>query len=246
MRPYVIWSPPWDHKIGGVRALYRLADELIDRGCSASVVNGGDVDPAAIVVYPEIIHDNPLRAERVVRWRLNRSRVPGDGMAFDWQPTGSGDPLLTVDILDHDLLQRRDGPRSGVAYVVRKGVCDRALVPAGAVEITRTWPTEHAETIDLLASVEYVVSFDEFTLLNVEAILLGTPVLLYPTGRWTRGEVERHGWPGHGVAWRPGELEQARAATVGAWDWYRAEVAQYPARVDGFIEATQGRWPTSG
>lgn len=246
MRPYVIWTPPWDHKVGGIRALYRLAEELADRGQTVTISNGQHVDPDAITVYPEIVQDNPLGATCIVRWLLNKAHVPDDGLAFDWQDTGSGRPLLTLDILDHDLLARREGPRSGVALVVRKGIADPALIPSGAIEITRTWPANRADTVTLLANSEYLVSFDEFTLLNLEAMLLGTPVLLYPSGRWSRAEIEAQGWTRHGIAWSLDELDEAREATEGAWDWYRDEAAQYAQRVDAFVEETQARWPTCG
>lgn len=246
MRPYVVWSPPWDHKIGGIRALYKLADELADRGHTVTISHGQDIDPEAITVYPEIIQGNPLRATHIVRWLLNKAQVPDDGLAYDWQPCGGSNPLLTVDILDHDRLARRDGPRSGVVFVERKGTRDPRLIPAGAVEITRTWPAAHADTLDLIARSEYLLTFDEFTLLGLEAILLGTPVLMYPTGRWTRAEVEAQGWTAHGVAWHPDELDAAREATAGAWDWYRAEAATYARRVDEFVEETQARWPACG
>lgn len=67
MRPYVIWSPPWDHKIGGIRALYRLAEELADRSQTVTISHGEHVDLDAITVYPEIVQDNPLRATCIVR-----------------------------------------------------------------------------------------------------------------------------------------------------------------------------------
>lgn len=246
MRPYVIWSPPWDHKVGGIRALYRLADEIADRGCTVTVSNGQHVDPDAITVYPEIVTGNPLGATRIVRWLLNKAPIPDDGLAFDWQDTGNGHPLLTVDLIDRDLLARRDGPRTSVAWVERKGTADRALIPSGAIEITRTWPERYEDTLDLIASAAYLISFDEFTQLTMEALLLGTPVLLYPTGRWTRAEIEAQGWTQHGVAWAPDELDQAREATTGAWPWYLAEVAQYGQHIDEFVQTTQERWPACG
>jgi len=245
MRPYVIWSPPWDHKVGGIRALYLLRDELRARGADAWL-HSEHADPDAITVYPEIVQDNPLRATRIVRWLLNRARVPDDGFTYDWQPCGGGNPLLTVDLIDRDTITAFDVPRGLVTYVVRKGVLDPSRIPDGAVEITRTWPATHAETLRLLAASRYLISFDEFTLINLEALLLGTPVLLYPSGRWSRAEVEAQGWTQHGVAWSPDGLDAARKATAGAWPWYLAEVAQYGARIDAFMEETQARWPTCG
>ena len=244
MRPFVIWSPPWDHRIGGIRALYALRDGLRSRGFTADL-HTERTDPDAITVYPEIVRDNPLGATRIVRWRLNKATLPDDGLVFDWQPTGDGAPLLTFDLVDHELLARRDGPREGVAVVIRKGTADPARIPSGAVEITRTWPAQRQATVDLLASVDHVVSFDEFTMLNLEAVLLGTPVVLYPSGRWTRAEIEFIGLP-PGICWRPDDIDAARDATRDAWPWHQAQANGYSALLDSFVEETQTRWPTSG
>lgn len=244
MRPYVIWSPPWDHKVGGIRALYALRDGLLDRGLDARL-SGEPFNPESIAVYPEIVQDNPFRVERIVRWRLNKAQVPNDGLVFDWMPSGDGAPLLTFDISDHDLLARREGPRSGTALVVRKGTVKPSLVPPGAIEITRDWPAERQATIDILATVDHLVSFDEFTQLNEEACLLGTPVVIYPSGRWSRAEIEAIGvMPG--TCWDVADLEYAQEATRDAWPWHLERIATYPALLDRFIEETQARWSTSG
>ena len=244
-RPYVVWSPPWDHKVGGIRALYRLVEELQARGLDAAVASGG-ADPEAIVVYPEIVPDNPLRAERIVRWRLAPGEVPEDGLTVDWLDYGADNPRLTLDLIDSELFARRPGPRSGVALWVHKGRADVDLIPPGAVQITSNTPERREDVAALLARSEYLVSFDEFSTVNVEAILLGTPVLLYPTVRFTREELLAQRWPYFGVAWSPDELPMARQCTTLAWDWYRGEQVKFAGMVDEFVRITQERWPTSG
>lgn len=245
MRPYVIWSPPFDHRVGGIRALYALRDGLRARGLDAHM-HDERTDPDAITVYPEIVTDNPLGAARIVRWRLNKANIPSDGLVYDWAPTGDGSPLLTFDLIDHEQLARRETPRSGVVLVVHKGLVDRRLVPPGAVEITPTWPPVREQTIDLLAGAEHVVSFDEFTMLNLEAVLLGTPVVLYPTGRWSLAEMHRADLLAPGICFRTEDLHEAGRLTTFAWPWYRRQVDTYPALLDQFIEETQARWPSSG
>lgn len=245
-RPYVVWSPPWDHKVGGIRALYKLVDELRAHGCDATIASGG-ADPEAIVVYPEIVQDNPLRAERIVRWRLAPADVPADGYTVDWLDYGAGNPVLTLDLIDAELFARRPNPyRSGVALWVHKGRADLDLIPPGAVQITSNTPETREGVADLLARSEYLLSFDEFSTVNLEAILLGTPVLLYPTVRFTRAELLAQGWPHYGVAWSPDEVGSARMCTTLAWDWYRSEQVRFAAMVDEFVHATQERWPSSG
>lgn len=245
-RPYAIWSPPWDHKVGGIRALYKLVEELQARGLDATVASGG-ADPEAIVVYPEIVQDNPLRAERVVRWRLAPADVPADGYTVDWLDYGAGNPVLTLDLIDAELFARRPNPyRSGVALWVHKGRADLDLIPPGAVQITSNTPETREGVADLLSRSEYLLSFDEFSTVNLEAILLGTPVLLYPTVRFTREELLAQGWPHYGVAWSPDQLDSARQCTTLAWDWYRGEQVRFAGMVEAFIRGTQARWPSSG
>lgn len=247
MRPYVIWSPPWDHKVGGIRALYALRDELQTRGCVAHMHDEVVFDPGAIVVYPEIVQDNPLGAERIVRWRLSPADVPDDGMVVDWIDYGAGNRVMAVDLIDDPaLFARRSGPRSGVAVWIHKGRADLDAIPSGAVQMTSNTPETREGVADLLGRVEYLVSFDEFSAVNVEAILLGTPVLLYPTVRFTREELMAQRWPKHGVAWRPEEIEQARYRTASAWAWYATEQRRMAASVSEFVHGTQARWPSSG
>lgn len=244
LRPYAIWSPPWDHKVGGIRALYALRDELRARGCKAWMHD--DHQPAgAIVVYPEIVRDNPLNAERIVRWRLAPAEVPDDGLTVDWIDYGWGNPTMAVDLIDHEMFARREGPRNGIVGWVHKGrmVGD---FPGGTAVITPEWPATREELADLLAHAAFLISFDEFSLVNLEALLLGTPVLLHPSGRFDRRALEAQGWPRCGVAWSPDELDAARDATKGAWPWYLGECERMAAEIDRFIELTQARWPSSG
>ena len=247
MRPYIIWSPPWDHKVGGIRALRRLRDELRTRGCVAHMNDEVVFDPEAIVVYPEIVQGNPLGATRIVRWRLSPADVPADGLIVDWIDYGACNQVLTVDLIDDPaLFARRPGPRSGVAVWVHKGRADLDVIPAGAVLMTSSTPETRAGVADLLGRVEYLISFDEFSTVSLEAILLGTPVLLYPTVRFTRDELMAQHWPKHGVAWRPEDIEQARDRTASAWAWYATEQRRMTASVAEFVHGTQSRWPTSG
>lgn len=248
LRPYAIWSPPWDHKVGGIRALYELAFELQARGHEATIHIEGSTayDREAIAVYPEIVRDSPLGLDRIVRWRLAPAEVPDDGLTVDWIDYGWGNPTMAVDLIDHEMFARREGPRCGAAVWVHKGSMDPSQVPGQVAMMTADWPATREGVADLLASVEVLISFDEFSLVNLEALLLGTPVLLHPSGRFDRRALEAQGWPLCGVAWSPDELESAREATKGAWPWYLGECERMAHEIDRFIDITQARWPSSG
>jgi hypothetical protein len=222
---------------GGIRALHVLRDELRARGAEAWMTYER-YDPESIMVYPEIVSSNPEDSSRITRWLLNRADLPQDGLTFAWEK-GMGDwPLLTVDIIE-PFWEPYRGPRSGVGYWVGKGVLDAGQVPAGAVEVTRSNYTTRHELHGFLKSLDYFISFDAFSAINIEAAICGTPVLVLGSGSWTKNHFEDHGWVKHGVAWGWGELQQARDEVGLAWNDYEKKRATFPATIDRFVSMTQ-------
>lgn len=88
-----------------------------------------------IVIYPDIIYGNPLRAKKVVRWLLYYNRFKNDPDAYgtddlffayreifndyDLNPQCN---LLHVSHFDLDLYKQTNfGERNGTCYVIRKG-----------------------------------------------------------------------------------------------------------------------------
>ena len=240
MRGYAIWIGGWFHMSGGIRALHVLRDELRKRGCSAHMTYESPIQSGEIVVYPEIVVGNPERAERYVHWLLNYADVPEGGRAFAWE-SGMGDwPLLTVDILEQGLWTPFEGPRGGVGYWVGKGAADMSQVPDGAVEVTRSNFLTRVELANFLRTLDYFISFDPFSAINIEAAVSGTPVLIlgeHP--RWSRDKFEEHDWIRHGVAWSWAELGKAREEAHLAFHDYQHKRRQFTQRIDSFVTLTQ-------
>lgn len=238
MRPYCLHIGGYYHMSGGIRALHVLRDELEARG-SQAVMSYRERPADCIAIYPEVTPDNPLGSDRIVRWLLNRADLPDDGLTYAWE-TGMGDwPLLTVDIIEPHLWQPHDQPRSGVAYWVGKGTPDPALIPEGAEHIGRhNYPTR-PQLAERIRSLDYLVSFDPFTAVNLEAVLSGTPVLIHAgANQWTRDQVAAHGWTPYGIAWTLDELDQARTKVHLAHDHYETLRATFQQRIDAFYQAT--------
>lgn len=234
---YEIWIDGYYHMSGGIRALHVLRDELVARGMNAWMKYERH-DPSAIGVYPEIIADNPGGFDAVTRWLLNTADVTGDP-TWAWE-TGMGvDDLLTVNIIELDLFKPMDVRRQGVAYWVGKGEKDDRFIPDNAIEISRkNYPTR-AVLAERIRSLDYLISFDPFTAVNVEAVVSGTPVLLRGEhARMSRDQINAHNWTPYGIATSMDELCEARRNVGLAREHYESLLPVFADRVDGFVEST--------
>ena len=232
---YEVWINGYFHMSGGIRALHVLRDELVKRGQNAWMAYEKH-DPNAIGVYPEIVSTNPENYEKCVRWLLNTADVPLDP-TWAWEKNMGVDDLLTVNIIELDLFKPTTNMRRGTAFWVGKGVKDERFIPSNSVEIHRGNYTSRHEVAELLRSINYLISFDPFTAMNLEALMCGTPVLIrgdHP--RMTRQQILDHGWTPYGIAFSMEELEEARLEVHLARDHYLSLLPVFDQRVDAFVE----------
>ena len=246
MRPVQIWIGSYYHMSGGIRALHVLRDELLARNIQAwmtyqlPAVNV----PDAITIYPEIVSTNPMDAQRIVRWKLNKAELPDDGLTVAWE-TGMGDhPLLTVNIVEDFFYPRPNKKTNKVAYWIGKGLAYPEIIPAGAEEISRNNHPDRQELAEYIASLDYLISFDPFTTMNLEAVLSDTPVLIHaPHNTWKKAHIQAQGWLPYGVAWDPSELAKARDTVHRARGHYEALKSVFSGRIDAFVDTISTRWP---
>ena len=240
VKPYEIWIQGYYHKSGGIRALHVLKNELIKRGMQATMLYENNRQENTIGIYPEIISDNPENYDCVSRWLLNTADLPNDGPIFAWE-SGMGDhPLLTVNIIELDLFKPNNDPRSGVAYWVGKGVKDESIIPPEAIEISRNNFHKRHELAEFISSLDYLISFDPFTAVNLESVLCGTPVIIKGEHRqMSQEQISAHGWIKYGVANNIDELERARSEVHLAYDHYQSLLPTFDERINNFVEITQ-------
>lgn len=222
---------------GGVRALHVLRDELTKRGQNAWMFYEKH-DPNAIGIYPEIVSENPENYEKYARWLLNTADILPDP-TWAWEKDMGVDDLLTVNIIETELFKPTSNIRSGTAFWVGKGVKDERFIPTNSIEIHRGNYTSRHEVAELLRSITYLISFDPFTAMNLEALMCGTPVLIrgdHP--RMSRQQIIDHGWTPFGIAWNMEELDEARCEVHLARDHYLSLLPMFDKRVDGFVEKT--------
>jgi hypothetical protein len=175
----------------------------------------------AIVVYPEVVAGNPLRAKKVARWLLHR---PGfhtgkvdfgrDDLFFAYHEHFNPDSdrtsaRLTVTWVNPVYRDLGGTERSGSCYLLRKGK-DRPLVhdPASSVLID---DLSHEEKAEIFSRTTTLYSYDPYTLYNVYAAVCGCiPVVVPPPGltkeEWLPKLEDRYG-----LAFGPDDVPWAMA-----------------------------------
>jgi len=174
--------------------LYLLRDELKGLGYDAEIVLFDTiklVSDDTIVVYPEVVEGNPLKAKNVVRYFLNReglasgNRVnpsPDDFiLAFNAMFHASPQAIVRYENLNpHVYLGSRPtiDRRLDCTYM-GKGVMysDQCKVVEGTIEITRSAPADRQGLADLLRQTRFLYTFDVCSALNSEAIICGAVVV---------------------------------------------------------------------
>jgi hypothetical protein len=162
-----------------------------------------------ILLYPEIVVGNPLRARRVARWFLHR---PGyhmgktdygpDELYFFYQeafndPSINPDPSnrLTLNWVNPVYRDEQRADRAGSCFLVRKGVGRAFVHPAGAIPID---DLSHPEKASVFNRTKYLYSYDLYSLYNVYAALCGCiPIVVpdpaLPKEQWLPREEDRWG-----------------------------------------------------
>ena len=254
-RAYRIWAPPYRHRSGGVRCLYRLAALLRTSGLEATVnEKPGNVD--YIAVYPETVRElNPFGAPHFVRYMLHRPGVVGGPRSYPknvlkvWYNgiyKGSDDgPVLTIQTIELDLFNLqgvgiRDTTSTWIGRAERRGYMQGK--PVGETIIKHNWPPTRKGVADLLKRSKVLFTYEPFTALMTEAGLCGCPTIImtdmakYPI---SRKEIAEMGWNPPGAGWGLGELEKAKETISQVLPNYLATEEATKEQLKAFIEITQ-------
>ncbi len=188
-RRYVIFAPFYRHNSAGIRVMYDLQKWLILAGQDAIVIAGvtsyaTEQFAEDIVIYPEVVTGNPLKAKRVVRYILN---VPGKlggtkHYAAHELLVAYSEPLAAHAagrILNLPTIEpffcKVDGPKPKLAVYIGKGA-DLKLHPEECIYITRDFPSSRRGVAMLLQQVSTLYTYDDFTAIELEALLCGCEV----------------------------------------------------------------------
>ena len=205
---FVVTAPPYNNKSAGAVMLYTLCDELKRLGFDAEIMQFDKAAPIpddAIVIYPEVIDGNPLKAKNVVRYFLNREGYasgnkvnagPNDFiLAFNKLYHPNPHAIVRIENLTKHAYLAGSKPtmeRKLDCTYIGKGLfySDKCKVIEGTIEITRTAPAEKQGLADLLRQTRFLFTYDSCSALSAEAILCGAvvvPLMFHP---YTAEEIE--------------------------------------------------------
>jgi len=188
------------------------------------VIRDNSARPDDIVVYPEIVPGNPLKAHHVVRWLLNkpgfrgRTIVPGpNDLFFTFDDfcdhpalTGGSPPILFLFSVNPEYRLINTEPRSGSCYMMRKGK-GRPLVHNDTESICVDG-LSHREMAEVFNRVERFYCYDEVTMYSQYAAVCGCISIVIPE-RFSRREewATAHPLARYGVAYGLDDIDHAVA-----------------------------------
>ncbi|MEA5578500.1 methyltransferase type 11 [Anabaena sp. UHCC 0451] len=217
---FVIYSPCFQSNIGGVVALYSLAYTIDKSGFDCKIFDRDgfklsnsifekyahkeDINENTVVVYPEVIVGNPLKAKYVVRWILCELGIncPQD-IYTSW---GKDDFVyhyctynLEKDIKNYNIiaplyinpaLKNHGQSRNGYCHIIRKGHKFHKNLqyvhPQDSLFLDDHLSQEIL--IEIFNIKEYLISYDPYSYINFIAAMCGCIPIIIPIADSTKQE----------------------------------------------------------
>jgi hypothetical protein len=256
LKPYTLFTPPFDSVSGGVRVMYGLYGHLLAKGQIAHL-NAKFNHSDCVAIYPEIEHGNPAEAFTVVRYILN---IPGvvdaiysDG-SFKKGPTKFNDDdilyyfsrlfgetdekhYMFLPILNLHLFKDQKKLRNKTCYFVGKGF-DLTLDkhPKDAILVDRELAQDQQALADLLNETDALYCYDPVTAMLELARLNGCRIVQIPS-IYSREEFSKYEPTMNGISW--GEDEGIKLDYEKFRNHYANMIKQFSEKLDFFIEETQ-------
>jgi hypothetical protein len=268
----IIHAPDYTYLHSGIRCLHVLCHRLNRLGVG-SAVTCRIVDPGletprfvprrifgqpdaldqSMVIYPEIVAGNPLRAKRVVRYLLNRpgfftgvgTEAYGAGDYFlhfaeEFRPAGLRSRLLRLPLVDTDIFRPPSSPsvRHGFLVYSDRYRPDVAQFPAWAAPLTvvsHGAPRDPPTLADLYRSSQALI-VGERTLAIAEALHCDCPVVMLPHAAFHYAPLAEF-FGGHGLCIGFDRASLARAGeSVAAFPrHYATQFVDVDARILAFV-----------
>jgi hypothetical protein len=211
----------------------------------------------AIMVYPEIVPDNPAGAKNIVRWLLY---TPGDQHPYSFtdnemffrvfekadmpELTGGADDLFLWKV-NRSYRNENRPDRKGCCYITRKGHKKPRIPETEASDAIDIEGLSHEEINDVFNRCEVFYSYDEATMYSQFATICGCLSVIVPGEHNDRAEWARNHELGEfGVAYGqdPAELAHARSTRDDLIALLKRKEEAGLETVQNFIEKTQAHF----
>jgi hypothetical protein len=209
---FIVYAPQFKANVGGHIALYNLASIISEYNINCKLFDStnskipnnvfddyamkSDINDNTVVIYPEIISDNPLQAKYVVRWILCELGINcSENIYKTWDKNdfvyhfSSYNPnenieqynILSPFYLSSELINYNK-PREGYCYIIRKGYkFHRDLTyihPPDSLCLDDDLSQENL--IFILNRKEYIISYDPYSFISFMAALCGCISIVLP------------------------------------------------------------------
>ena len=255
MLPYNIYCPKFKINSGGIRVMWGLYGWLLAKG---QVVYVNEKIDNSIVIYPEIVHGNPLNGKKVIRYILAQ---PGT-MGFGTPETNSFKPgpvdfnandelyvfskvydkwnsndnhILFLPIINLHIFKNQEKKRTKKAFYVGKGV-NLNKHPKETEELFRGNDTKDQQGLaNYLNECEVLYVYDNLSAIMECARLCGCPIKYY--GNLTKEKLSLYEPGMNGITYRDEDRVNLDAKEF--TNHYKNMIRVFESRLDTFIDHTQ-------
>jgi hypothetical protein len=210
---FTLFVPTFRHNSGGIRALYLLAEYLVDLGHEVFGVNYEDASAQppvgsrikfidskdvqkSVVIVPEVLDIKTNLP--ILRWCLNHPGLlsgpkcygANEFVVYYTDEFAESAKAAAIDGVAHEMcigvtepLTDTGKPRTFSLWYEGKGIEDSSH-DLDAIRVTRTWPPTRIELFSLFERCENFYSYDHCSGTNIEAHLAGCNVYIRKSGEW--------------------------------------------------------------
>lgn len=252
MLPYYIYAPPYRRTSGGVKVLYQLCHDLINKGCEAYI----NIDPSlvcqkSITIYPEVTRGNPLKSQYTVRYILNDR-----GITTTWKDYNDGyslrvafsnklrvsknDLVLTPIIANEGIFKNNNKSRKETCcfFGRNEDKIKEWNITNKSIHISETYPSCQEDLSDIFNRSKYFYCYVS-TGLVLESLLCETPVIFLPDKAFTYNILQDE-LGNEGMSWGLERMDEAvKTVHLARENILRLKYVIYPEQLEVFIKRTQ-------
>ena len=281
-RPYVVCSPHYVPNCGGIKSLHALCSAINNREGHTAYITSNRFPPElnckkiedcsgeylrylqynGIIIYPDIVPENPARFNSCVKFWLGATQVPTKAqlnISFSkmHEVVHKCEYSLFIWYIEdffkepYPLTNRIKsccyaGKGSGIdhsAVVELTGNANNSVNPSGCIRITGYYPSPRTALVKLLQESKVFFCYDNLTIMMTEARLCGTPVVLM--GHWVLPRedfVKRDEFGLDGICLYGEEeidLEKLKSQLTVFRERYELRKQKTEKELDIFLEVTQ-------